>query len=169
MNAVRNRRIRNMAALAAAGLMAVAGLASAQAAKGQPTPVQARPQQSADAVPQRLFAAWDKDHNGVLSQQEFVAGWSGARQRIVTAEHRLQQQFKVADANHDGGIDAAEYAGLQVVRNAGGKAPPFATFDANHDQRLAPGEYVAMLRRFGAARARGAAAAPAPAASAGKR
>jgi hypothetical protein len=179
MNAASSRRVRGVAAVAASVLMSVAGGAFAQSgqappaqarpqpAQSRPQPVQARPP-AASAVPERLFKAWDKDANGVLSQQEFVAGWNGARQRIVTAEHRLQQHFATADANHDGAIDAAEYARLEVVRNAGAKAPPFATFDANHDQRLAPGEYVAMLRRFAAART-ATPAAPPPAANGGKR
>jgi hypothetical protein len=172
MNAASSRRVRGAAAVAASVLMSFAGGAFAQS--GQAPPAQARPQPAqarppaASAVPERLFKAWDKDANGVLSQQEFVAGWNGARQRIVTAEHRLQQHFATADANHDGAIDAAEFARLEVVRNAGTKAPPFATFDANHDQRLAPGEYVAMLRRFAAART-ATPAAPPPAANGGKR
>lgn len=166
MNADRIRRVRMVAAMAASVLMSLGGSAFAQAGQAQPT--QARPQ-SANAVPERLFKVWDKDANGVLSQQEFVAGWNGARQRIATAEHRLQQHFATADANHDGAIDATEYARLQVVRNAGSKAPAFATFDANHDQRLAPAEYVAMLRRFASARPASPAAAPPPVANGGKR
>lgn len=173
MNAARRRRIHLVAAVAALASMGVAGVASAQAGQGQatpaPKPAAVRPQaDGAGAVPERLFEAWDKDRNGVLSQQEFVAGWNGARQRIVTAEHRLQQHFTAADANHDGAIDASEYANLQVVRNAGGKAPPFSTFDANHDQKLAPGEYVAMLRHFAASRPPAATPQP-PAANGGKR
>lgn len=116
-----------------------------------------------DATAANLFKSWDGDHNGVLSQQEFVSGWDGTRRRVEAAEQRIVAQFKSGDANHDGAIDATEYANLPGIREAGKAAPPLQAFDGNRDQRLEFREYVAMLRRAAAdARRQPAPATPAP-------
>lgn len=141
----------NAAFVAATLLLPNTGHAQSASPKSAPPP---RPALTAaargDATAANLFKAWDGDHNGVLSEQEFVSGWNNARNRVEVAEQRLAAQFRIVDANHDGGIDAAEYANLQVVRRAGKAAPPLQAFDANRDQRLQFGEYVAMLRRAAA-------------------
>lgn len=127
--------------------LAIAAPAFAQAAKPQPQPAS----NEIDA----LFAAWDADHNGVLSQQEFRGGWNTLRQQAESrVEARLRDQFDKVDGNHDGAIAAGEYGNLLLVRQAGKSAPPLSAFDANHDQRLQFGEYLALVRDMAAQAAR---------------
>lgn len=143
-------------------------LASAQSNAQKPAATPARapaPAASRDEAPERLFKAWDQDHDGSLSEQEFVEGWDRVRDRVRAGQQRLRAQFEAADANQDGAIDATEYARLQVVRNAGQPAPPLQAFDANRDQRLQFAEYIAMLERIARAMqqpAQPASAAPTP-------
>lgn len=148
MNAIRTSGF--MAAALAASL-ALPAAAQTQSNPPRTPTLQSSPAAASEATAANLFKDWDADHNGVLSQREFVSGWSNVRHRVEAVEQRLAAQFKAVDVNRDGGIDAAEYANLQVVRQAGKAAPPLQAFDANHDQRLQFGEYVAMLRRAAAA------------------
>lgn len=121
--------------------LAVATPGLAQVAKPQP----AQAPSEVDAI----FAAWDADHNGVLSGWEFQKGWQSLRDRAENAaEARLHQQFGKLDANGNGGIDAAEYGELSIVRRLGKSAPPLSAFDTNQDQRLQFEEYLALLRRL---------------------
>lgn len=104
-----------------------------------------------------MFAAWDRDRNGALSPAEFRDGWSGLRRQLALAQ--LRAQFQRVDADRSGAIDADEYAGLALVREAGKAATPLATFDANRNQRLEFDEYLRLVQQ----RARPAPAArPAP-------
>jgi Ca2+-binding EF-hand superfamily protein len=152
------RRCLVVAIVFASSVPAV-GFAQARATQA-PTPRPAtpatatKPQARNDATAANLFKSWDGDHNGVLSQQEFVSGWDGTRRRVEAAEQRIVAQFRAGDANHDGAIDATEYANLPGIREAGKAAPPLQAFDGNRDQRLEFREYVAMLRRAAAADAR---------------
>lgn len=93
-----------------------------------------------------MFAAWDLDHDGALSREEFRRGAGNVRTALV--DRRLQAQFNAVDVDKNGGIDAAEYASLLLVKRAGTTAPPLSTFDANHDQRLNFAEYTDMVRRL---------------------
>lgn len=139
--------------LVAALALAAVAPAFAQAARPQQP---AQPQPASNEI-EAMFAAWDGDHNGVLSRQEFGNGWNTLRQRAESSiESRLREQFDKVDANHDGAIGAGEYGNLVLVRQAGKSAPPLSTFDANHDQRLQFDEYVELVRGMAvqAARAR---------------
>ncbi len=123
-------------------LVSQAGMAVAQtkaAAKPATTAVSAPPN-PADAT----FTAWDTDHNGSLSQQEFRDGWLQARQ-VMQLQARLSKQFALIDANKSGAIEASEYGNLVLIKEAGNSAPPLATFDANKDGKLQPAEYVKLV------------------------
>jgi Ca2+-binding EF-hand superfamily protein len=98
-----------------------------------------------------VFAALDTDHDQVLSRQEFAAGYARVQQAIAI-EARLRQQFAIVDANHDGGLDGAEYARLALVARRGDAAPALATFDGDRDGKLGFDEYRVVVRRLAAAK-----------------
>jgi len=104
------------------------------------------------------FKAWDTDGDGTLSQAEFRAGVEQA-QAVARARAALSRRFAAGDANHDRAIDAVEYAGLVLVRQAGSHAPPLSRFDADGDGSLAFAEYMRMVEAL----------APRPTADAGPR
>lgn len=127
-------------------LVAVGSSANAQA-QAKPVasaPVRAQPTAPADAA----FAAWDVDHNGSLSPQEFRSGWQQLR-RATQVQGRLRQQFATVDANKSGAIEPAEYGKLLLIERAGKSAPPLATFDANKDGKLQLGEYLNLVQTLG--------------------
>jgi Ca2+-binding EF-hand superfamily protein len=111
----------------------------------------AKPPAAAAAQVNATFTAWDSDKNGVLSRNEFEAGWMVLRQAAETQE-RLRAQFHKVDANGNGAIDAGEYPNLLLVKSAGAAALPLSSFDANKNQRLEFGEYVSLVRRMSANR-----------------
>ncbi|MBB6188588.1 EF-hand domain-containing protein [Rhodanobacter sp. MP7CTX1] len=99
----------------------------------------APPADEADA----LFTRWDTDHNGALSPAEFRAGW---HQLQATAElRRLHEQFVAMDADKNGCLNAAEYAHLTLIKNAGASAPPMSMFDTEKNQCLDFKEYVNVV------------------------
>ena len=120
---------RTPIAVAIAGLCLViaSGMAWAQAAAPTPS-TQASPLRAEASPPQvdATFAAWDRDHNGVLSLQEFRDGSRGMR-RMAGVRGRLHQQFEAVDADGNDAIDAAEYGNLLLGKRAGKGAPPLAT------------------------------------------
>ena len=106
---------------------------------------------------QAIFTAWDTDHNGNLSQQEFRTGWQQQREAIQV-QAKLRQQFAVIDANKSGAIDASEYGNLLLIKQAGKAAPNLATFDVNKDGKLQPSEYMQLVMKLApqeAAKAKG--------------
>ncbi len=119
-------------------LATLAGMAGAQT-KPAVAPAIAQPN-PADAA----FSAWDADHNGSLSQQEFRTGWLQARQ-VMQLQARLSKQFALIDANKSGAIEASEYGNLVLIKEAGKSAPPLATFDTNKDGKLQPAEYLKLV------------------------
>lgn len=151
---------KSLSIAAAAGLagLLLATAAVAQAPAARPAAAAAKP------VPSQInavFAAWDADRNGSLSQQEFSNGWSMLR-RASAMQQRLRAQFNAIDANKNAAIDASEYSNLVLVKQAGKSAPPLSAFDSNKNQRLEFAEYLQFVRRMDAAPR---AAAPAPAKS----
>jgi Ca2+-binding EF-hand superfamily protein len=114
---------------------------------------------AADTRVDATFAAWDTNKDHQLSLAEFKAGWAEL-QKASAAEAALIRQFQSMDTDHNGALDANEYANLLLVKRAGKAAPPLSAFDANKDQRLEFGEYVALVRKLGAQPA--ATRAPAP-------
>ncbi|MEO6154894.1 MAG: EF-hand domain-containing protein [Thermomonas sp.] len=91
-----------------------------------------------------MFKAWDLDHNGSLSQAEFRSGWQQIR-RATQLQVRLREQFTAVDLNKSGAIEANEYAGLLLVKQAGKSAPLLATFDGNRDGKLQWDEYLKFV------------------------
>jgi len=120
----------------------VANVVQAQSTTTTPakTPAtQAAPADEADAI----FARWDTDHNGVLTLQEFRAGW---HQLQATAElRRLHEQFVAMDTDKNGCLNATEYAHLELIQRAGKSAPPMAMFDTEKNQCLDFKEYVNVV------------------------
>lgn len=126
--------------LLASLLLAAPALVAAQSKTPQATQAPAAKKDSAQA----LFAAWDKNKDGQLSQEEFHEGWDRA-QAVVRMQAALRQQFVKLDANKDGALDASEYAGMTLVKQAGKNAPPMARFDANANGKLEIGEYIKAI------------------------
>ena len=116
-------------------------------AAGTPGDVQA-------ATPDQLFIAWDKDKNKTLTLEEFKNGWESAREQNIMG--RLEYQFRAADKDKSGLIEAAEFANLPLIKRAGSGAPPMSAFDSNKDQKIDFKEYLdlvpAMLKRLAPAR-----------------
>lgn len=120
---------------------ALAQQRAAQPAAQRAPAAQAQTQQDTDLL---VFRAWDKDHDNKLTLEEFRAGRKQARQ-VAQAELALRQQFNRIDANHNGGIDTAEYGNLELIKKAGRSAPPMSQYDANRDGRLSFGEYLKLV------------------------
>lgn len=119
------------------------GLSQAQQSKpAAPAPVNAEA-----ARAEAAFAAWDIDHNGSLSQQEFRNGWLQVR-RTSQLKAQIRRQFMAVDGNKNGAIDPSEYSTLILIKNAGKSAPPLSTFDANNDAKLQLGEYLTLVQRL---------------------
>ena len=110
-----------------------------------------------------LFAiVWDpktrklQGYNGsgrspkALTLDEFKNGWESAREQNILG--RLETQFRAADKDKSGLIEAVEFANLPLIKRAGSGAPPMSAFDANRDQKLDFKEYLdlvpAMLKRL---------------------
>jgi hypothetical protein len=152
------RPARLVAGLACAACLAGAAVAQPRQSQPQQPQPQARPVQrhapparSADAVIDAQFKAWDADRDGELSQAEFATGMAAFRRRAEAATEaavRLREQFDRIDANRNDGIDAGEYANLQLVRAAGEAAPALSDFDRNRDQRLQFAEYLSLVARL---------------------
>lgn len=102
------------------------------------------------ATADQLFTTWDKDKNRMLSLDEFKNGWESAREQNIIG--RLEAQFRAADKDKSGVIEASEFASLPLIKRAGSGAPPMSAFDANKDQKLDFKEYLdlvpAMLKRL---------------------
>ena len=93
--------------------------------------------------------AWDKNADGQLSLVEFRAGWEQT-QAAARTQMALRRQFASIDANHDGGLDATEYANLVLIKQAGKAAPPLSRFDANGNAKLEFAEYVKLVETLAA-------------------
>ena len=133
-----------------AGWLLAAGASSAAAQSA--APVAARP--AGQPVPAQagtnvIFNALDTDRNGMLSRQEFHAGYPGLV-RAIAVELRLREQFQALDADHSGAIEADEFAGLELVKRAGKAAPALARFDSSRDLKLDFAEYLAAVRQLSA-------------------
>ena len=98
--------------------------------------------------PDATFAAWDKDGNGTLTQDEFRAGWMATREDL--ALRRLRTEFARHDADKSGKLEAGEYAKLALVQRAGASAPAMATFDKDKDGGLQFAEYIEFVKVAGA-------------------
>jgi len=106
------------------------------------TAAPAAPTQQANS-PDAIFARWDKDKNNALSPDEFKAGWQEVL--MAAAVRKLHDNFVAMDGNRSGGLEANEYANLELIKKAGKSAPPISTFDTDKNQRLDFKEYVGMV------------------------
>jgi len=122
------------AALGLSAVFAVANVAQAQA------PAAGAAQQ---ASPDATFTRWDKDKNKALSLEEFKAGWQEAQ--TTAALRKLRGNFNAMDTNKSGGLEASEYAKLELIKKAGSAAPMMSAFDADKSQALDFKEYVALI------------------------
>jgi hypothetical protein len=75
--------------------------------------------------------AWDGNHDGIYT----CAEWKSY----------LDRQFTMADRNHDGHLDRAEFATIR--RNAFGDAD-FGYFDENRDGKISRSEFVDKPSEF---------------------
>ena len=120
--------------------LAFANVALAQSGTAAKAPVAAPAQQ---ATPEAMFTRWDKDKNKALSVDEFKAGWQEIQ--TTAALRKLRGNFVAMDANKSGGLEAAEYANLELIKKAGSSAPMMSAFDADKNQRLDFKEYVGLV------------------------
>jgi hypothetical protein len=122
------------------------------AARPAPTPAPAAGPVRAEPVQLQVdaaFKAWDADHNGSLTLDEFRTGWRNlSRDAAQPVEARLRQQFDRVDANRNAGIDRTEYPDLILVKQAGSAAPAFSEFDRDGSQKLEFAEYTELVRRL---------------------
>ena len=128
-------------------IVLIAALAAPVAFAQQPAKAPAAaPAQAAQgpAGPDAMFAAWDTNHDGAISKDEFRAGYAAARDTM--AVQRLHVEFQRRDENHDGKLQANEYAQMMVVQRAGKGAPPMSAFDADKNQSLDFQEYLEALK-----------------------
>jgi Ca2+-binding EF-hand superfamily protein len=127
------------------GLSVAIASASGGVDAQQTKPMASTPVKAESTGADTAFAAWDVDHDGDLSKQEFSNGWEQVR-RATELQGRLRQQFGIVDINKSGAIEPVEYTSLILVKEAGKSAPPFSTFDANKDGRLQFGEYLKLVQ-----------------------
>ena len=119
--------------------LTIAGTCVALAATTAPAPAD----KPVTPTPDAMFAAWDSDHNKTLTIDEFKAGWGRVAQTAVL--QRLKVQFDLHDRNHDNALDTAEFATLNLVKQAGASAPSATTFDVDKNGGLDFKEYVAAV------------------------
>lgn len=122
-------------------------LAAANTALAQTAPAAGARQQA--ATPESIFTRWDKDKNKGLSLEEFKAGWQEVQATNVL--RKLHGNFVAMDTNKSGGLEAAEFSNLGLVKNAK-PAPQFATYDTDKNQKIEFKEYVAMVKALGQAK-----------------
>lgn len=121
--------------------LTIAGTCVAMAATSAPAPA---PKPAAQApTPDAMFAAWDIDNNKTLTIDEFKAGWGRVAQAMVL--QRLKGQFDQHDRNHNNALDTAEFATLNLVKQAGASAPSATKFDADKNGGVDFKEYVAAV------------------------
>ena len=160
-----NQLSRAGTALAMTAALSLAAAAAAQtptpapaqtqipaAARPAPTAAPAPGAGRAEPVPAQVdaaFKAWDADHDGSLTLDEFRTGWRNlSRDAAQPAEARLRQQFDRIDANRNAGIDRTEYPNMVLVKQAGNAAPAFSEFDRDGSQKLEFAEYTELVSRL---------------------
>jgi Ca2+-binding EF-hand superfamily protein len=137
----------------------VPAFADAQTAPAKPAqakPAQAKPA-AAPAGKQpdltqgidQMFAAMDTDKNKQLSFEEFKNNVVAQRRQMLIIE-RLRENFKVADKNKSGSLEATEFNALPGMQSLPAPKPAFATYDLNKDQKMDFREYVEFIGKMSA-------------------
>ena len=144
MNHVSAKRFAKLLiALSVAGTSVAFAQAKPVAQVAKPAQQAQQAQQAQGPTAEAVFTAWDTDKNKSLSLEEFRAGTD--RMAQVATVQRLKGNFDRIDRNHDGALDAGEYATLPVVKQGGAKAPALAKTDADKNGRVEFKEYLAMV------------------------
>jgi len=127
-------------------LLMTAGLFVWRAQAGSPTPIPPAPSATASDAPlgiadlagpptasektreQKRFARYDKDRNGIVARDEYLAGRQKTFAKLdVNGDGRLSLdeyavkavvKFTAADRDKTGGLNATEFAATRVVRKA---------------------------------------------------
>jgi Ca2+-binding EF-hand superfamily protein len=86
--------------------------------------------QSADSP---AMQAWDANHDGIYTCDEW--------------KHYLDRMFNLADRNHDGRLDASEFATVRKVAPILADAD-FGYFDENQDGKITREEFVGKRSEF---------------------
>ena len=89
------------------------------------------------------FDAWDKDHNGQLSREEFRAGWERAQQALQAGAPA--PAFLHGGRQQERALEPAEYATSSSMKKEADA--PMSRFDSNKDGKLQFGEYLGWCRR----------------------
>lgn len=89
--------------------------------------------QSTPPVPKAGQDLWDLNHDGVYTCDEWKT--------------YLDRMFKIADRNHDGRLDQAEFATLRQKGSAFADAD-FGYFDENQDGKITHDEFVNKPSEF---------------------
>lgn len=132
---------------AATMLLAVAApapVSGQSAATAKPPAADAASAQA--ATPQAMFNRWDTDKSKSLNFDEFQAGWKEVQMSVVL--RKLHATFESMDKDKSGGLEASEYANLELIRRAGKDAPMLAFFDTDKNGKLDFREYSQMIARM---------------------
>ncbi len=137
--------------LAAAGLFLAGALTATAPVRAQTSVpatqanATAKPAPAAQQGPNAdaLFIRWDTDKNKTLSIEEFKAGWQEIQLGVIL--RKLYANFVAMDTDKSGGLEAAEYANLELVRKAGNTAPMMAFYDIDKNGKLDFKEYSRVV------------------------
>jgi EF hand domain-containing protein len=113
-------RITSLCRIGAAAMLLLAGVPLAHA-------------QSTPSAPKNGQDAWDLNHDGVYTCDE----WKSYVDRV----------FKIADRNHDGRLDQAEFATIRQKEGPFADAD-FGYFDENQDGKITHDEFVSKPSEF---------------------
>ena len=122
-----NKRASSGAALPAAPLAAVSGTATAGDQAGAPLP-DTVPAATEKTREQKRFDRYDKDRNGTVTREEYLATRRKAFAKLDTNHDgalsfdewaiKAETKFATADADRNGTLTAAEFATTRVQRRA---------------------------------------------------
>jgi Ca2+-binding EF-hand superfamily protein len=93
----------------------------------------ARDARPADATPKTGPEAWDANHDGINTCNEWKS--------------HLDRMFNLGDRNHDGRLDASEFATIRHVDPALADAD-FGYFDENQDGKITRDEFVSKPSEY---------------------
>jgi len=127
--------------------LAAAALAANATAQTKAAPKPAAPANAAVPVPRATFIATmdaefrkiDADHNNILTKEEAKAFEQAVVANVI--ENRRRALFAALDADHNGQINAQEFARLELPTPQVSTAPLFTQNDLNKDGQISLVEY----------------------------